>query len=224
VTAAEPASDRVRVRRLPDKGRYDRETVHEILDAGFVCHLGFVDDGRPVVVPTLYGRDGELLYIHGSAASRALRASAAMPVCLTVTHVDGLVVARSLFEHSANYRCVMVFGDAELVEGDEKETGLAVLTEHVVPGRWDEARAPSAKELRATTVLRLDLAESSAKVSTGPPEDEPADMATDVWAGVIPLSVTAGQPVPDPALRPGIDVPASVRSWVPGAQRLRPGR
>ena len=216
-----PYSDRVRVRREPERGVYDAQTVHAILDAGTVCHLGYVVDGQPYVVPTLYGRAGDRLVVHGSTASRALRTGSSLSVCVTVTLLDGLVLARSLFNHSANYRSVVVLGQATVVAEEDKVAALRVLTEHVVPGRWDEARAPHDKELRATALLWLDLAESSAKVRTGPPEDETEDLALDVWAGVLPLEVSAGFPVPDPALRPGIEVPVSVRRWVPGEARHR---
>ena len=215
-----PATDRVRVRRNPKRAAYDEQTVHDILDAGMVCHLGYVVDGQPYVVPTLYGRDGERLILHGSSASRALLTGSTLPVCVTVTHLDGIVLARSLFNHSANFRSAVVIGQARVVdEPTEKEAALRVLTEHVVPGRWDEARPPNGREMRATTVLELDLAECSAKVRTGPPSDDEEDLGLDVWAGVIPVEVVARPPLPDPALRDGIDVPAAVARWIPGAQR-----
>jgi nitroimidazol reductase NimA-like FMN-containing flavoprotein (pyridoxamine 5'-phosphate oxidase superfamily) len=220
-----PSTDRVRIRRSPERGVYDEQAVHAILDAAMVCHLGYVADGQPYVVPTLYGRDGSRVIVHGSSASRAMRTGATMPVCVTVTHLDGIVLARSLFHHSANYRSVVVLGQASLIDdAQEKVAGLRVLTEHVVPGRWDEARAPNDKELRATTLLALDLAESSAKVRTGPPEDEAEDLGLDVWAGELPLEVVAGTPLPEPALAAGIDVPPSVARWVPGPQRHDGGR
>lgn len=218
--SADPATDRVRVRRNPRRALYDEQTVHGILDEGLVCHLGYVVEGQPYVIPTLYGRDGSQLILHGSAASRALLTGSSLPVCVTVTHIDGLILARSLFNHSANYRSVVVLGQAEVIaEPAEKMAALRVLTEHLVPGRWDEARAPDEKEMRATTVLRLDLSESSAKVRTGPPGDDAEDMGLPVWAGEIPLSVVAGEVVADPALSRGIDVPPSVRRWTPGARR-----
>lgn len=220
---APPHSDRVRVHRLPARGHYDRATVEQILDEGIMCHLGILDDaGRPVVIPTLYGRDGDALLLHGSNASRALRRGATMPVCVTVTHLDGLVLARSLFNHSANYRSVVVLGDAvEVTDAAAKMAALHVISEHLLPGRWDEARPPDTREMKATTVLRLDLRESSAKIRSGPPGDDDRDMALPFWAGEIPLSVTAGPPRPDPQLAAGIQVPPSVRRWVPGAERLR---
>ena len=223
--AVPPPSDRTRVRRLPERGHYDRATVNAILDEGFVCHLGYVVDGQPYVIPTLYGRDGDRLVVHGSAASRALKTAATLPVCVTVTHVDGLVLARSLFHHSANYRSVVVLGHARALESDdEKLAGLRVVTEHCVPGRWDEARMPNAQELRATGVLELDLTEASAKVRSGPPGDDEDDLELDVWAGVVPLRVAAGPPAPDPDLRAGIPVDGSVARWTPGVERLRHDR
>jgi len=205
---------RTTVRRLPKRGRYDRETVAAILDEGLVCHVGFVADGQPFVIPTLYARRGERLYVHGSAVSRMLLALAGgVPVCVTVTLVDGLVLARSVFNHSMNYRSVVVLGTATAVEGPEKVAALETIAEHIAPGRWREARGPSDTELKATLVLSLPLDESSAKVRTGPPEDEEEDYALPCWAGVLPLALAAGSPVADPRLGPGIAVPPSVRGW-----------
>ena len=215
-----PATDRVRVRRAPGRAVYDEQAVHDILDAGMVCHLGYVVDGQPYVVPTLYGRDGRRLVLHGSSASRALLTGSTLPVCVTVTHLDGLILARSLFNHSANYRSVVVIGQAKVVgEQRDKEAALRVLTEHLVPGRWEEARTPTDKELRATAVLQLDLAECSAKVRTGPPNDDEDDLRLDVWAGEVPIELVARRPVADPGLTPGIGVPASIARWVPGIER-----
>jgi uncharacterized protein len=195
-----PVTERTQVRRLAKRGRYDRETVYSILDAGWICHVGFTVDGRPVVIPTAYGRDGGRLIIHGSAASRMLRTMAGgIEVCVTVTHVDGLVLARSAFHHSINYRSVMLFGRARLIEESEaKNDALRLFTEHLLPGRWAEVRTPNEKELKATTVLELPIEEASAKVRTGPPVDDEEDMSWPVWAGVIPLSVVEGEPEPDP--------------------------
>lgn len=210
----QPASDRVRLRRLADQGSYRREDLVAVLDAGFVCHLGLEVDGWPMVVPTTYGRRGNHLFVHGSAASRSLRtAKIPAPVCVTVTLIDGLVLARSVFNHSVNYRCAMVYGLPELVEGpDGKLAALEVISEHVAPGQWSYARSPSAKELGATTVLRLALDESSVKVSHGPPDDDPADRELDVWAGVVPLRTVRLAPVADPGLAEGITVPAHIAS------------
>lgn len=197
VSRPQPPSGRTRVRRLPDRARYDRGTVDAILDEALVCHLGFVDDGQPIVIPTIHARVGDDLYVHGSAASRALRTAVGSPVCLTVTLVDGLVLARSAFHHSMNYRSVVVLGVPELVTGDELDVAFAAITEHVVPGRWADVRHPDERERRATTVLRLPLDEASAKVRTGPPGDDDADLGLDVWAGVLPLGLAVGAPQPD---------------------------
>ena len=197
------------MRRLPKRGVYDRAAIEAILDEGIVCHLGFVSDGHPVVIPTLYARAGDVLYVHGSAASRALRRLAGgFDACLTVTLLDGLVLARSAFHHSANYRSVVVFGRARPVDAqDEKLAALEAISEHVVPGRWADVRGPTARELKATTVLALPLDEASAKVRTGPPLDEDDDYELAVWAGVIPFRFVTGEPEPDPRLRPDIPLP-----------------
>lgn len=216
-------SPRTRVRRHPERGRYERRDVDAILDAALVCHMGFVQDGQPFVIPTLHARVGDELYLHGSSASRALRTlGEGLPVCVTATLVDGIVLARSVFDHSVNYRSVVVLGRAAaVVDPAEKAAALEAFTERLVAGRWAEARPPSAHELKATGVLCLPLDEASAKVRSGGPggADGP-DGDLDVWAGVVPLSVVAGEPVPDPALRDGIPVPASVqalRARYPGA-------
>jgi nitroimidazol reductase NimA-like FMN-containing flavoprotein (pyridoxamine 5'-phosphate oxidase superfamily) len=195
-------TERTRVKRLPDRGKYDRETVYAILDAGLICHVGYTIDGLPYVTPTACWREGDHLYWHGSSASRMLRTqSAGIPVCITVTHLDGLVLARSGFHHSMNYRSVMAMGDAELVQDpDEKSAALQAFVERLVPGRWGLIRPPTAQELKATSVLRLHLQEISAKVRTGPPIDDDADYALPVWAGVVPVSMTVGAPQPDARL------------------------
>ena len=213
ITPAMP-TPRTTVRRLPQRGHYDRETIAAILDEGLFCHVGFVADGQPYVIPTIYARSGDRLYVHGSAVSRMLRTLAGgVPVCVTVTLLDGLVLARSVFNHSMNYRSVVVLGTATPVEGDEKAGALQTIAEHVAPGRWQEARAPNATELKATLVLSLPLDEASAKVRTGPPVDDDPDYALPHWAGVLPLALAAGSPVPDPRLAPGIAPPPSVRGW-----------
>jgi hypothetical protein len=212
--ATTPAEDfsptaRTRLRRLPKRGAFDRDTVYGILDEGFVCHVGFVADGQPFVIPTAYGRKGDVLYIHGARASRMQKALAAgREVCVTVTLVDGLVLARSAFHHSINYRSVVVFGRARVVESEEeKSAALEAFTEHIVPGRWDDVRWPNSQELAATTVLALPLAEASAKVRTGPPIDDDEDYALAVWAGVLPLGVEPGAPEADPRLPAETPVP-----------------
>ena len=205
-----PTTERTRLRRLPEQGSHRVEDLHAVLDAGFVCHLGLVVDGAPMVVPTTYGRAGDALYLHGSVASRSLRAAREpITVCVTVTLVDGVVLARSVFNHSMNYRCAMVYGVPDvLTEVEDKLVGLETISEHVAPGQWRYARPPSEKELAATTVLRLGLDEASVKVSEGPPDDgEGPDGALDVWAGEVPLRTVRLDPVADPALRAGIAVP-----------------
>jgi nitroimidazol reductase NimA-like FMN-containing flavoprotein (pyridoxamine 5'-phosphate oxidase superfamily) len=210
------ASPRTRVRRLPERGRYDREAIDAVLDAGLVAHLGFVLGGQPFVIPTLHARIDDEVFVHGSAASRTLRTLAGgFSACLTVTLLDGIVLARSVFEHSMNYRSVVVLGIAAPVdEPEEKLAALEAFTEKLLPGRWAEARRPTAKELKATSVLRLPLDEASAKIRDGGPEDgDTADAELDVWAGHLPLVVTALDPVPDPALRPGIPVPPALQPY-----------
>ena len=210
------APDRIRVRRAPERGRYDRATVESILDRGLVAHVAFVDrGGEPVCIPMLHARVGERLYVHGSTASRTMRVLAAGgPACVTVTLVHGLVLARSAFEHSANYESVVVFGRFERVEDeDERLHAFHVFTDKILPGRWDEVRPPQPQELKATMILALPIDEASAKVRTGPPEDdETEDAELAIWAGEVPLLTSYGEPVPSPALAAGIPVPASVRA------------
>ena len=206
---------RTRVVRESDRGVYDRETVYRILDAGFLCHVGFVFDGQPFVIPTSYGRKGASLYIHGSAASRMLRQMKdGVAVCVTVTLLDGLVLARSVFNHSMNYRSVLILGKATLVEDpEEKLTALQVLSEHILRGRWADARQPNERELKATSVLRLPIEEFSAKVRTGPPIDDEEDYSFPTWAGVLPLEMKPGAPIRDERLEAGREVPSYVRSY-----------
>ena len=208
-------SDRTTLRRLPARGFYDRELVHKILDEGFICHVGFVVDGEPVVIPTGYGRVEDKLYIHGSQASRMLRTlKTGVAACVTVTLIDGLVLARSAFHHSINYRSVVIFGNATLVEDPrEKSAALLAFSEHVIAGRWDDVREPTEQELKATTVLRMALEEVSAKVRTGPPIDDEEDYALPVWAGVLPLRMIAEKPIPDPRLPGEIPAPEYVLKY-----------
>jgi nitroimidazol reductase NimA-like FMN-containing flavoprotein (pyridoxamine 5'-phosphate oxidase superfamily) len=205
-----PVTERTRLRRLPEQGSHRTADLWAVLDSGFVCHLGLVVDGWPMVVPTSFGRLGDHLYLHGSVASRSLRA-AKVPgeACVTVTHIDGLVLARSVFEHAVNYRCAMVYGRPEvLVDPDEKLVGLRAISDQAAPGQWEYARSPSAKELAATTVLRMALDQCSVKVRSGPPDDgDSPDGELEVWAGVIPLRSVRLEPVADPDLRPGIPFP-----------------
>jgi uncharacterized protein len=203
-------SERMRVVREPQRGVYDRETIYKILDEGLVCHIGFALDGQPFVIPTLYARIGDAIYFHGSAASRMLRGvSEGVSVCVTVTLTDGIVLARSVFNHSMNYRSVMALGRATLVDApQEKLEALRAFTEKILSKRWDDARQPNEKELKATSILRLPLTEVSAKVRVGPPEDDAADYALHVWAGVIPLRTVAGAPIRDEKCDLGIPLPA----------------
>ena len=208
-------TERTQVKRLPKRGKYERETVFAILDAGFVCHVGFTVDGQPYVIPTNYGRSGDTVYLHGSAASRMLRTlSEGVPVSVTVTHVDGLVLARSAFHHSVNYRSVVILGTARLVtDPTEKMEALRVFTEHVMKGRWDDVRQPTEQELKATTVLALPLEEVSAKVRTGGPIDDEADYSLPVWAGVLPLETVAKEPLADPQRKNNPAVPEYLKKF-----------
>ena len=208
-------TDRTTLKRLPARGHYDRDLVHKILDEGFICHVGFVIDGKPVVIPTGYGRIDGKLYIHGSQASRMLRTlKAGVAACVTETLVDGLVLARSAFHHTINYRSVVIFGNATMVEDpEEKNAALLAFSEHVIQGRWRDVREPTEQEGTATTVLVLPLEEVSAKVRTGPPIDDEEDYELPVWAGVVPLRIMAGAPIPDPRLAGDISVPEYVLSY-----------
>ncbi len=194
-----PSTDRTRVKRLPKRGVYDKAQIYSILDEGFICHAGFAVDGQPYVIPTGYARVDDQIYIHGSAASRMLRAlDRGIDVCITVTLVDGFVLARSAFHHSMNYRSVVVLGKARLVsDPEEKMEALRHFTNHILPGRWEEVREPTAQELKATTVLALPLEEVSAKVRTGPPVDDEEDYSLPIWAGVVPLRWKVSEPIPD---------------------------
>ena len=202
-------TERTTLKRLPARGVYDRELVYQMLDEGFICHAGFAVEGRPFVIPTGYARANDKLYIHGSQASRMLRTlQNGVDVCVTVTLLDGLVLARSAFHHSMNYRSVVVFGRAVLVDDAEKMAALLAFSEHVIAGRWADVRQPTEQELKATTVLALPLDEVSAKVRTGPPLDDEEDYELPVWAGVIPLElVVSGASIPDPRLKPGVEIP-----------------
>lgn len=203
-------TERTRVVREAHRGHYDRDTIYKILDQGFVCHVGFAVDGQPYVIPTLYARIGDAIYFHGSAASRMLKAlDAGVPACITVTLVDGIVLARSVFSHSMNYRSVVALGQATAVRDPaEKLKALHAFTEKLIPGRWKDARQPNEQELRATSILRMPLAEVSAKVRTGPPLDDEPDYALPIWAGVVPLRLAAGVPVRDERCDPALPVPS----------------
>ena len=209
---------RSRLRRLPKRGSHDAESIHTILDAGFVAHVGFQTDGQPFVIPTLYGRDGDKLYLHGSSASRMLtELEKSIPACITVTLVDGLVLARSAFHHSMNYRSVVAFGFTQKVKDDERKLrALRRISEHLLPGRWGDVRAPSEKELKATTILEFTIEEASAKIRIGPPLDEEADYGLPVWAGVLPLTLQAKLPVPDLRVAEDIKLPGYVLQFRKG--------
>ena len=205
---------RTRVRRLPKRGAYDRPTIDAILDEALVAHLAFTgEEGQPYAIPTLHARVGDEVWVHGSTASRTLRTlGGGAPACLTVTLIDGLVLARAIFNHSMNYRSVIVLGEARAVtDPEDKRAALAAFAERIAPGRWADARPPTPQELKATSILALPLDEASAKVRAGPPVDDDADHALDVWTGVVPMRLARGEPVPDPALHSGIEVPRYLR-------------
>ena len=206
---------RTRVIREPQRAVYDRNIVNRILDEGFLCHVGFAVDGQPFVIPTSYGRHEDVLYIHGSAASRMLRnVSGGIPMCVTVTLIDGLVLARSIFNHSMNYRSVVVLGTGTAIEDrEEKLTALRLLSEHIIPGRWDEARQPNEKEMKATTIIRVPITEFSAKVREGGVIDDEEDYSYPVWAGLLPLNLVPGDPVNDSRLAEGTEVPGYVSGY-----------
>jgi hypothetical protein len=208
-------SKRTELRRIPHRGSHDWATITQILDAGFLAHVGFCLDRQPFVIPTLYGRDGERLYLHGSGASRMLRElESGIPACVTVTLVDGLVLSRSAFDHSMNYRSIVAFGTArEVVDPEQKVKSLRVISEHLIAGRWAEVRGPSQKELKATMVLEFSIEEASSKVRNGPPLDDESDYGLPVWAGVLPLEIKSRPPIPDDKLVEGITVPDYIRRY-----------
>lgn len=204
-------SPRNTIKRSPKRGHYDRETVYRILDAGFICHVGFTVGEQPYVIPNAYGRVDDKLYLHGAVGNRMLKElEKGFPVCVTVTHTDGIVLARSVFHHSFNYRSAVIFGTARLVPEEEKEAALRAITEQIMPGRWDEARLPSAEEMKVTKVLAVQIEEASAKVRTGPPKDDQEDYELPIWAGVLPLQIVAGEPIPDPAMTQDLPLPGSM--------------
>jgi uncharacterized protein len=208
-------TERTRVVREPHRGAYDRETIYKILDEGFVCHVGFAVDGQPFVIPTLYARVGDAIYFHGSAASRMLRGAATgIPVCITVTLTDGLVLARSVFNHSINYRSVVALGKAELVSDPaEKLKALHAFTNRIIPGRWEDSRQPNEKELKATSILKLELTEVSAKIRSGPAMDDEEDYALPIWAGVVPLRLKADAPIRDERCDAAIATPGYAANY-----------
>ena len=210
-----PQTERTRVYRKPGRGSHDRELVHSILDEALVCHVGYVQDGQPYVIPTIHAREGETLYLHGARGNRTFNALAeGIPFCVTATLTDELVLARSAQHHSLNYRSAMIFGTAhEVTDPEEKHRALRAVIEHIAPGRPDEVRGPNATELRSTKVLAMAIEEASAKVRTGPPLDDEEDLALPNWAGRLPLSQVAGEPIPAPDLDGDVPVPDSVRTW-----------
>lgn len=205
-------SNRNKVKRIPKRGHYDQETIFKILDETFLCHVGFCVDQQPFVIPTAYGRKDDIIYLHGASTSRMLKSlEMGINACITVTHLDGLVLARSLFNHSMNYRSAVIFGKAVLVTDEaEKMEALKIISDQILKGRWEEARIPSAKEMKATSVLKLVIEEASAKIRTGDPGDEKADYDLDVWSGVIPIKQVYEAPINDSLLRDGIPIPTSV--------------
>jgi len=222
--SAAPPSERTRVRRLAERGAYDRESLERILDEGLVCHVGFTgDDGQPFVIPMAYARQGDRLLLHGSVLSRLLqRAAGGVPVCVTVTLLDGLVLARSVFHHSMNYRSAVVLGRARPIrDRAEKLAALEALVEHLVPGRSADARGPSEKELAATEIVAVPLDEASVKVRTGPPKDDRRDVTLDVWAGVVPLRLSPGAPEASPDAKPGLPVPPAASRYRRGGEEVR---
>ncbi len=203
-----PKTDVNRVVRVPNRGQYDQKSVHAILDEALICHVAFVQDDRPFVIPTLHARDGDSILLHGATTSRLMKhVAAGNEVSIACTLVDGLVLARSVFHHSANYRSVVLFGNGELLPDEAKMDALALFTEKLIPARWDDARQPNANELKATAVVRVPISLASAKVRVGPPGDDDEDMSLPVWAGVLPIQQTFGQPIPDPQLIEGVPVP-----------------
>jgi len=213
---------RTQLRRLPKRGSHDRSVVDNILDAGFLAHIGFNVEGQPFVIPTLFGRAGEKLYMHGSAASRMLgHLETGVPACVKVTVVDGLVLARSAFRHSMNYRSVVAFGTARKIDDPrEKMIALRVISDHLIAGRWDDVRLPNEKELKATSVLEFSIEEASAKIRTGPPVDDEEDYVLPIWAGVLPLKIAAQPPIPDPRLDSGIPAPRYVAQYPPVRSKI----
>ena len=203
-----------KIKRIPERGHYDKNTLYNILDDGFLCHLGFTVDNQVFVIPTLYGRNGNTVYIHGASTSRLLKnLQKGIQVCLNVTHLDGLVLARSAFHHSMNYRSAVVFGSATIIPDGEKETALRVISENIIQGRWEEVRKPNAKELKATTVLALEIKQASCKIRTGPPLDENPDYELNVWAGTVPMQIRYSPPVTDELLKDGIPLSQSVHKF-----------
>lgn len=206
-------SKKIKVKRAPQRGFYDKETIYSILDSDFVCQIAFVHENYPVIIPTIYGRKENVIYIHGATVSRMLvDLEKGIPISINVTHTKGIVLARSAFNHSLNYESVTIFGTAVLVESEEERMeALKIISDQIIPERWEEIRLPSEKEMKATKVLKIEISEASAKIRTGPPKDEKSDYDLPVWAGVIPINRTIGTPEPDPELKEGLEIPSSVK-------------
>ncbi len=212
-----PISNRNRVKRISNKSDYSKETVHAIIDEALFCHLGIIHNGKPVVIPTIHARMGNHIVFHGSNASRLLKISNNNEICVTITLLDGLVMARSLFNSSMNYRSAVIFGKGEIIKDhDERMAAFKSITDHIAPGRWDDARQPNNSELKQTSVVRMPIDEASAKISVGPPDDEDEDYALDYWAGVIPINQTYGEPESDPILQEGITIPIYLKNYCRG--------
>ena len=212
-----PISNRNRVKRISNNSDYSKETVHAIIDEALFCHLGIIHDGKPVVIPTIHARMGDQIVFHGSNASRLLKISNNNEICVTITLLDGLVMARSLFNSSMNYRSAVIFGKGEIIKDhDERMAAFKSITDHIAPGRWDDARQPNNSELKQTSVVRMPIDEASAKFSMGPPDDEDEDYALDYWAGVIPINQTYGEPESDPILQEGITIPDYLKNYCRG--------
>jgi|TARA_B100000378_G_scaffold276767_1_gene275448 hypothetical protein len=212
-----PISNRNRVKRISNNSDYSKETVHAIIDEALFCHLGIIHDGKPVVIPTIHARMGDQIVFHGSNASRLLKISNNNEICVTITLLDGLVMARSLFNSSMNYRSAVIFGKGEIIKDhDERMAAFKSITDHIAPGRWDDARQPNNSELKQTSVVRMPIDEASAKISMGPPDDEDEDYALDYWAGVIPINQTYGEPESDPILQEGITIPDYLKNYCRG--------
>ena len=212
-----PISNRNRVKRISNKSDYSKETVHAIIDEALFCHLGIIHDGKPVVIPTIHARMGDHIVFHGSNASRLLKISNNNEICVTITLLDGLVMARSLFNSSMNYRSAVIFGKGEIIKDhNERMAAFKSITDHIAPGRWDDARQPNNSELKQTSVVRMPIDEASAKISMGPPDDEDEDYALDYWAGVIPINQTYGEPESDPILQEGITIPIYLKNYCRG--------
>ena len=206
---------RNKIKRMPERGHYDHETVYAIVDEALICHVGIVQDGQPVVIPTIHARIGDSIVLHGAKASRLLKyVGEGHRVCITVTHIDGLVLARSVFHHSMNYRSAVIFGRGYVIEDlDERREAMRAITEHLIPGRWDDARQPTSKEDKGTAFVKINIEDASAKIRTGPPGDEDEDYTLPIWAGIIPIRPVYLQPEPDPVLNEGIDVPDYVKNY-----------